>query len=376
MPRSGDVNGGGAPRDPGRGAAGGRVTADHGPGDPPMTAERVLVTGAAGFIGGYLVPELLARGYYVTGLDNFSKYGPVRRSYDGHSNYHLVCGDAASRELVNHLLGGHDHFIAGAAMVGGIGYFHSRPYDLLAANERITAAAFDAAIRAHRTGRLKKVTLISSSMVYESAASWPTAEGDEMAAPPPRSSYGLQKLASEYFARAAFEEYQLPYTIVRPFNCVGAGEHTPLTGPGMKGNERLATSHVVPDLVAKVMAGQDPLHILGTGEQVRHYTYGGDLAKGIADAMAHPDAWCQDFNLSTPEATTVLELARVIWGKLRPLQPFRVVAEPPYPNDVQMRSPDTGKAKAVLGFEATTPLGEMVDEVIGYMRGLYGKAVR
>src|SRR5215475_9838237 len=108
-------------------------------------AERVLVTGAAGFIGGYIVPELLARGFYVTGLDNFSKYGPVRHSYDQHPNYHPICGDAADPGLMRHLLAACDHFIAGAAKAGGIGYFHTRPYDILATNDRITAAAADAA---------------------------------------------------------------------------------------------------------------------------------------------------------------------------------------------------------------------------------------
>ena len=57
-------------------------------------------------------------------------------------------------------------------------------------------------------------------------------------------------------------------------------------------------SHVVPDIVQKVIKGQDPLHILGDGSQIRHYTYGGDLAKGIAVAMEHPDAMNDDFNTS------------------------------------------------------------------------------
>ena len=336
-----------------------------------MTAGRVLVTGAAGFIGGYLVPELLARGYEVTGLDSFAKYGPVRRSYDAHPGYHLVCGDARDTGTVARLLDGCDHFIAGAAMVGGIGYFHSRPYDILAANERITAAAADAAIRAHRAGRLRKVTWVSSSMVYESATSWPSEEGDELAAPPPRSAYGLQKLAVEYFARAAWAQYQLPYTIVRPFNCVGAGEPSAAGGAG---NERIATAHVVPDLAAKVLAGQDPLHILGDGQQVRHYTYGGDLAKGIADAMAHPRAWNEDFNLSTAQPTTVLELAALIWGKAHPGEPLRVQHEPPYADDVQRRQPDVGKAKRLLGWEAATPLGTAVDEVLAWLRQYGGQS--
>ena len=330
---------------------------------------RVLVTGAAGFIGGYLVPELLARGYEVTGLDNFSKYGPVKRSYDQHERYHLIAGDARDRDLVYSLLASCDHFIAGAAMVGGIGYFHARPYDLLSHNERVTAAAADAAIRAHRAGRLRKVTWISSSMVYESAQHWPSTEGSELESPPPVSSYGFQKLAVEYFARAAWSQYQLPYTIVRPFNCVGAGETTPVRGT--EGNKTLATSHVVPDLVAKVMAGQNPLHILGDGSQVRHYTYGGDLAKGIVDAMSNQAAWCEDFNISTAQPTTVTSLARHIISKIQPGTTYPIVSDPPYPHDVQVRSPDVEKAKRLLGFEATTPLSIMLDEVIKWHRDQY-----
>src|SRR5207302_7612467 len=118
--------------------------------------------------------------------------------------------------------------------------------------------------------------------VYESATVFPTPEGAELSSPPPRSTYGFQKLACEYFARGAWEQYQLPYTIIRPFNCVGIGERRALRDHEvMSGNVRLALSHVVPDLVQKILRGQDPLHILGDGQQARHYTYGGDLAKGI-----------------------------------------------------------------------------------------------
>ena len=115
----------------------------------------------------------------------------------------------------------------------------------------------------------------------------------------------------EYFAQAAWDQYQLPFTIARPFNCVGIGESRALGDEEiLSGNVRLAMSHVVPDLVQKVLKGQDPLHILGSGDQVRHYTYGGDLATGIVTAMAHPDATGEDFNLSTEEGTSVLRAGR------------------------------------------------------------------
>ncbi len=330
---------------------------------------KVLVTGSAGFIGGYVVQELLGRGHRVVGVDNYSKYGPVSHSYDGDPGYRFVQGDARDVALLTELLADCDQFVAGAAMIGGISYFHAYAYDLLATNERIMAASCDAAIRAHREGRLQKVTYLSSSMVFESTDRWPSKEGDERRIPPPLSSYGFQKLAVEYFARAAFDQYGLPYTIVRPFNCVGVGEGRALgEAEVLSGNVKLAMSHVVPDLVQKVLKGQDPLHILGDGTQVRHYTYGGDLARGIVTAMEHPAALNEDFNLSTARSTTVAELAEVIWRKIKgPGVPLRLAHDEPFEYDVHKRVPDVTKAREVLGFEATTGLEEMLDEVIPWV---------
>jgi UDP-glucose 4-epimerase len=341
-----------------------------------VSAGKVLVTGSAGFIGGYVVEELLRRDYEVVGIDDHSKYGPVRKSYDDDPRYTLVEGDARDVELLTGALGDCDHLIAGAAMIGGISYFHTFAYDLLATNERIIASTCDAAIAAHRGGLLQKVTYLSSSMVYESTTSWPSSEGQELEVPPPLSSYGFQKLAVEYFARAAHQQHDLPFTIVRPFNCVGTGEMRALSDIEVaSGNVKLAMSHVVPDLVQKIVKGQDPLHLLGDGTQVRHYTYAGDLARGIVTAMEHPAARNDDFNLSTAHSTTVLELAENIWCRLRGDAPFRVVTDPPFEHDVQKRVPSTEKARAVLGFEATTSLDEMLDEVVPWVVDAVGRGL-
>jgi UDP-glucose 4-epimerase len=267
------------------------------------------------------------------------------------------------------LLQGCDHFVAGAALIGGISYFHTYAYDLLANNERIIASSCDAAIKAHAAGQLKKVTYLSSSMVFESATHWPSAEGDERKIAPPLSSYGFQKLAVEYFAIAAWDQYKLPYTILRPFNCVGIGESRALGDVEIEsGNVKLAMSHVVPDLVQKVLKGQDPLHILGEGNQVRHYTYGGDLARGIVDCVENDATINDDFNLSTAESTTVLDLAEVIWRKIKGADvPFNYVSDPAFEYDVQKRVPSVDKAKRIVGFEATTSLDEMLDEVIPWI---------
>ncbi len=331
---------------------------------------KILVTGSAGFIAGYLVEELLSRDHEVVGLDNHSKYGPVEHSFDAHPRYRKVAGDAKDAGLLKELLSDCDHLVAGAAIIGGISLFHARAYDLMAENERITASAFDAAIWAHRERTLEKITVVSSSMVYESTDVHPTPEGEERRCPPPRSTYGFQKLATEYFAQGAWEQYRLPYTIVRPFNCIGIGEKRALSDQEvLSGNVRLAMSHVVPDLVQKILKGQDPFHILGSGDQVRCYTYGGDLARGIRLAIESPAARNEDFNLSTDVPTTVLELAEKIWRKVKgPDVPPRHVSDPPYEYDVQRRIPSTEKARRLLGFEATTTLDEALDEIIPWIR--------
>lgn len=330
---------------------------------------KILITGSAGFIGGYLVEELLQAGHQVVGLDNFSKYGPIQQASQGQANYRFVQGDAKDIGLLSGLLDDCDQFVAGAARIGGISYFHEFAYDLLSENERLTAAAFDAAIAAHRKGRLKKINVVSSSMVFENAQVWPTPEGEQKRCPPPSSTYGFQKLATEYYAQGAWEQYRLPFTIIRPFNCVGTGERRALCEKEiMSGNVRLAMSHVVPDLIQKVLKGQDPLHLLGEGNQVRHYTYGADLARGIRLCIEKPEAVNEDFNISTDVSTTVLELAQMIWEKIRPGVPFRYIADAPYSYDVQKRVPDTQKAARVLGYQVTTPLSQVLDEVIPWVR--------
>lgn len=330
---------------------------------------KILVTGAAGFIAGYLIEELLNHGHEVVGIDNYSKYGRVEKSYDSHPKYSFAEGDVKDLELMKRLIDGCDQVVAGAAMIGGISYFHEFAYDLLAENERIVAATFDAAIWARQNSRLKKINVMSSSMVFESTAVYPTPEGEQLKCPPPLSTYGFQKLACEYFAKGAFEQYRLPYTIIRPFNCVGTGEKRALCDKEISsGNIKLAMSHVVPDLAQKILKGQDPLHILGDGGQIRHYTYGGDLAEGIRLCIESERAVNDDFNLSTPVSTTVLELAEVIWKKINRDKPFRHTSDTPFRYDVQKRVPDVAKAKRVLGYEARTSLSDALDEIIPWIK--------
>jgi nucleoside-diphosphate-sugar epimerase len=331
---------------------------------------KILLTGSQGFIGSYICQELLENGYKVVGIDNYSKYGRVSRPQDKNLNFKLYVSDVLSDEFLKIVSDEKpDMIIAGAAMIGGISYFHKYAYDLLSTNERILAQTFDAAIKGYQEGWLKRIIVMSSSMVFEETTVYPTPETEIKNCPPPSSTYGFQKLASEYFAKGAFEQYGLPYSIVRPFNCVGIGEEDSISEHEVtSGNIKLMMSHVLPDLINKILKGQNPLHVLGCGDQVRCYTNGSDLARGIRMVMESDKAINNDFNLSTSTATSVLELAEKIWGYLRPNEPFVHVCETGYEYDVQKRVPNTSKAKELLGFEAVISLDDSIQEVINYMK--------
>jgi len=349
-----------------------------------METKTVLISGSQGFLGGYMCREFLGKGYNVIGIDNYSKYGVVKRDYDNHPNFTFFQWDLSFDRCVENLISlliGCDYIVACAAMIGGISYFHKYAYDLLAHNERIMANTFDAAIRCYHMNSIKRIIIVSSSMVYEGADAydaastypdsiWPSKEEELCWLPPPNSTYGLQKLACEYYAKGAYEQYGLPYTIVRPFNCIGVGEEDSISEEKvMSGNIKLMMSHVLPDLINKILKGQDPLRILGDGSQIRHYTHGKDMARGIRLATESDKATGESFNISSSRSTTVLELAEIVWREIYgETRPFRYESDAPYKYDVQRRMPDVTKARELLGFETKISLEDSVAEVVKEMK--------
>jgi nucleoside-diphosphate-sugar epimerase len=272
------------------------------------------------------------------------------------------------------------YLIAGAAMVGGIKYFHDKAYDLLATNERIAANTFDAAIQGYEESALEKVIVISSSMVYEGADAhaacvdsrfvWPSTEDRTKHFPSPYSTYGFSKLAIEYFAQGAYDQYGLDYGIVRPFNAVGLGEEESPNEPEVEsGNIKLRMSHVLPDLVMKILRGQNPLHLYGDGSQIRCFTHGSDIARGVTAVMENNNATHRAFNISTSRQTTILELASSVWREVHGTKtPFVWVSDEPFEHDVQCRLPSVQLAKEILGWESKVTLEETIKEVVGYFK--------
>ncbi len=188
-----------------------------------------------------------------------------------------------------------------AAIVGGIANFHKLPFTLFEVNNALTGAIVHAAIDQD----VERFTYVSSSMVFENATEYPTTEDHVRVCPAPWSAYGFSKLAGEVYTRAAHDQHGLRYTICRPFNAYGPGELPDRDEPGI--------AHAVPDLIAKVLSGQRPLQIFGSGEQTRTLTHVSDIADGVVTAMASPAGENEDFNISASEELTVAEIARRIW---------------------------------------------------------------
>jgi UDP-glucose 4-epimerase len=310
----------------------------------------VVVTGGAGFIGSEVTRQLVERGHQVRVVDDFSK--PGHQAPPG-VDFHQA--DLTRAGVASELFAGFEVCINLAAKIGGIGYFHEYPATILSENNKLYSATFEAAVE-HSFSRM---AYISSSMVFEGATTFPSREDDLGATPPPISAYGFSKLSGEWYCRAFADQFDLPYTICRPFNAYGVSEL-----PG----EEVGYAHVLPDLVKKVLAGQDPVQILGDGHQTRTFTHVRDIARGIILAMESPAGVNQDFNISASRETEVLELAKIVFAACQTGREFRWVPMPGFTHDVQRRIPATGKARDTLGFEAEVGLEDGVSEVVQWLR--------
>lgn len=322
---------------------------------------KILLTGAAGFLGHYLIAELTACGHSVIGVDDCSRYGVRDMSPYNPARFTFVRADVTDPTAFSPLLADIDVLIAAAASVGGVEYFHAAPYTLFADNLRINAATLQAAIHAHRRRPLQRYLLFSTSMVYETATQFPTPETASGTIPPPRTTYGMEKLAAEYALRAAAAECALPYTIVRPHNAIGVH-------PALHAANPPARQHVIPALMHKILRGDHPVALLGGGTQVRCFTAAADIARGVRLALETPHARNAVFNLASAAPHTVRAVAERLWNRLRPGDPYAFTAAPGLPLDVAYSHPDISKAASVLGFTADTPLDTVLDEYLAYLR--------
>ena len=312
---------------------------------------RVLVTGGAGTIGQALVRRLVPDpDWEVRVADQRTPPQWMRETCE------LEVGDLRDQAVADRAVAGVSHVVHLAAIVGGIGNFHKLPHTLLEVN----TALYNSVFRAALVQGVERLVYVSSSMVFERATQFPTPEEHVHDVPAPRSAYGFSKLAGEVYCRALGDEHDLRYAIVRPFNAYGPGE-APEAEPGI--------AHAVPDLIRKVLAGQRPLQIFGSGEQTRTLTYVDDIAEGIVAAMARPAAEGEDFNISASDELTVAQIARLIWEACgEDPADFELEHLPSFEVDVQRRWPSVDKARRILGWEAAVPVEEGLARTVEWIR--------
>ena len=313
---------------------------------------RVLVTGGAGTIGSAVVRALLRDpDWEVRVSDHRAAPDWMREGCE------VQLGDLREAAVAQAAVDGCSHVIHLAAIVGGIANFHKLPFTLTEANNALTGAVVHAAI----DHEVQRFLYVSSSMVFERATEFPTTEAHLDSCPPPRSAYGFSKLAGEVYTRAAHEQHDLRFTICRPFNAYGPGELPDPNEPGI--------AHAVPDLIAKVLSGQRPLEIFGSGEQTRTLTHVDDIADGVVTAMSSPKGRNEDFNISASRELTVAEIAQIIWEScgedpadfaLEHLESFAV--------DVPRRWPSVEKAKHLLGWQARIELEDGIAATVEWIR--------
>jgi nucleoside-diphosphate-sugar epimerase len=312
---------------------------------------RVLVTGGAGTIGAAVVRRLLADPAYEVRVSD-QRMAPqwMREGCEVHT------GDLRIPEEARAATKGCSQVIHLAAIVGGIANFHRLPHTLTEVNN----ALYNAVIRAALDVEVERFVYVSSSMVFERAELYPTPEDYLPQCPVPVSAYGFSKLTGEVYCRAAHDEHGLPFTICRPFNAYGPGE-VPDEEPGI--------AHAVPDLIRKVLAGQRPLEIFGSGEQTRTLTHVDDIADGLVTAMSSPKGLNEDFNISASRELTVAEIARIVWEACgADPEKFALKHMPSFAVDVQRRWPSVEKARRLLGWEAQIGVEEGIASTVGWLR--------
>lgn len=311
---------------------------------------KILITGGAGFIGSYLVHELQKKDYDIVVADNLSK-----KESKIPENVDFVQIDLTDKEKTEDLFKGVDICINLASMIGGIGYFHKLPGTILSTNNKILSSTFEAAVK----HKIKRMIYFSSSMVFESTDKYPSTEDHITKIPPPITGYGFSKLVGEYYCKTFNREFGLDYTIIRPFNVYGINEY-----PG----EYIGYSHVIPDLIKKVLSGQYPLEILGDGEQTRCFTHVKDLIKGVILALESEKAVNEDFNLGTDKETKMIDVAKIIWNIENKGKEFKVKHLPAFKHDVRKRIPDYSKAKQILGWQPEIKFEDGLKEVYEWLK--------
>lgn len=315
--------------------------------------KKVLVTGGAGFTGSHLVEQLLERGrnVKVTAADDLSS-GSLRNLRAVKGRIRFLKADLRRPEACARACRGQQAVLHLAARMGGVAFNAAHPATMYRENALLTLNVLEAA----RKAGARRFLMTSSACVYPRFCTVPTpeTEGFKDWPEPTNEGYGWAKRMDEFLAMAYRKEFQMKVAIARPYNTYGPRD-----------DFDPKTSHVIPALIRRVLSGEDPLRVWGTGRQSRSFIFVEDAARGLLDA-AERYAVCDPVNLGTREEVTVAELVKLI-VELSGRGP-KVVFDPSKPSGQPRRNCDTRKALRKLGFQARVSLREGLRKTIAWYR--------
>lgn len=321
--------------------------------------KRVLVTGGTGFIGSHVVEKLVARKARVSVLDRIMN-GQIKHIGYLKEKVQFIQGDCALLTTARRACRGQDVVMNLAAHVGGIDFNRHHQGTMMYDNLRIATVMIEAA-RREKVGRF---LVVSSACVYPHDAEVPTAEDEGMRGEPEPTNggYGWAKRMAEVLGRYYAGEFGMQVGIVRPYNAYGPRDHFDPK-----------SSHVIPALIKRIMDGEDPVVVWGSGKQTRAFLYVEDLAEGMIQAIEKypvPDP----VNLGTDEEVSVARLVRTIMqisGKS-----VNVIFDKRKPDGSPRRNSNNTKARKKIGFVAKTELREGLEKTIDWYKKNYGVSKR
>jgi UDP-glucose 4-epimerase len=322
-----------------------------------------LVTGAAGFIGSHLVDFLLAAGWRVRGLDDFSAgSGENLAAVAGHPDFELIEGSVLDTAATRRATAGTTHVFHLAARLGAE-YVEAHPDETMLhtieATRSILTVVADARL---------PLFFASTSEIYGDSAKQPLSESDDIAMPPPanpRSCYALGKGVAEVMVCSHIREGRGAAVIGRLFNTIG-----PRQSP--------AYGHVVPRFIDRALSSE-PLVIQGSGEQTRSFTAVRDVVEAIVAVLTTPAAHGLTINIGGSAEVSITDLARLV---LRLSGSTSELRYEPYEEahgrgarDIRRRVPDTELLASTVNKRCDTPLEVAMAEILAHARVRRGSRV-
>ena len=307
--------------------------------------KKVLVTGGTGFIGSYVSELLVKKGARVTvttrneqisNITHIQKYITIQKA------------DLNQFDHAHKVTKGQDVVINLVAKVAGIQFNREHPAMMFSENVRLVENVIEAA----RLNRVERFLIVSSGCVYAREAAIPITEATGFTGDPEPTNlgYGWGKRVGELFGRLYAAEYGMKVAIVRPFNTYGPRD-----------DFDPATSHVIPGLIRRIYANENPLVVWGSGKQTRSFIYAQDFARGLLE-LTEKYAVADPVNLSSNEEITIKELANLI---IRLTQKnTKILFDASKPDGQPRRQVDTSKATDKIGFKTSISLEEGIQKTI------------